>query len=397
MKKNIIILFCLVFNLTFGQTRYQKDFDELWRTVNENYAHLHKQNIDWQKVKAIYQPIVDTVKTDTQFISFLETVLNELYNGHTSLNTNLETSNRLVPSGADLYVEKVNNKYFVTDLRKGFSAEQCGIKTGMEIIKFNDKGIDEQLNQFLPKYTNDHTPKMYQFAIDMLFAGTHDKPRVITVLDSGVQKFFYPDNLKISNNKKLLEGKIINNSVGYIKINNSLYDYNLIKEFDKAVDSFSTTQSIIIDLTETPSGGNTTVARSIMGRFIDKKLPYQQHEIDELEYQTKQYWIEYVLPRKTTYKGKVIVMVGHWTGSMGEGIAIGFDGMERATVIGTNMAGLLGAINGFTLTETKIGFQIPTERLYHINGMPREDYKPKIQTQNIEQTWERVSKILRIK
>jgi len=104
--------------------------------------------------------------------------------------------------------------------------------------------------------------------------------------------------------------------------------------------------------------------------------------------------VEYVIPRKTTYNGKVIIMVGHWTGSMGEGIAIGFVGMNRATIVGTEMAGLIGAINKFTLTETKISFQIPTERLYHINGTAREDYKPEILTENSEQTWEQVKKIL---
>jgi carboxyl-terminal processing protease len=50
------------------------------------------------------------------------------------------------------------------------------------------------------------------------------------------------------------------------------------------------------------------------------------------------------------------------------------------------MAGLLGAINGFRMSETNIGFQIPTERLYHINGTPREKYKPMILTQNMEET-----------
>jgi carboxyl-terminal processing protease len=57
------------------------------------------------------------------------------------------------------------------------------------------------------------------------------------------------------------------------------------------------------------------------------------------------------------------------------------------------MAGLLGAINSFMMSATKIGFQIPTERLYHINGTPREKYKPKILTQNIEETLEKMYKI----
>ncbi|MEQ1553248.1 MAG: S41 family peptidase [Ferruginibacter sp.] len=215
----------------------------------------------------------------------------------------------------------------------------------------------------------------------------HNKERKITTIETGNFKEYYPDSIKIKNTSKLIEYKILANNIGYIKINNSLGNNMLIFDFDKAIDSLMTTKSIILDLTETPSGGNSTVAKAIMGRFISKKLPYQQHEYDELAYETKSSWVEYVSPRKTQYKSQVVIMVGHWTGSMGEGIAIGFDAMKRATVIGTKMAGLIGAINGFTLSETKIGFQFPTERLYHINGIAREDYEPKILTKNSNETW----------
>lgn len=397
MKKTIIILFCLVFNLTFGQTKYQNDFGQLWKTVNDNYAYLNQQNIDWQKVKTIYSPVADTIKTDNSFISFLETVLNELHNGHNSLSTNLPTSNKLVPSGMDMYVEKLNGKYFITDVRKGFGAEQCGLTTGMEILKFNDKSIDEQLAKFLPRYTDTYNPRMYQYAIDMLFAGTHDKSRRITTALNAIQKNYFPDDVKIIDDKKLIEFKILDKNIGYIKVNNSLYNFDLINKFDRILDSFILLKGIILDLSETPSGGNTTVARAIMGRFINSKLPYQTHEVDEPGYDTKQIWTEYVIPRKKAYKGKVVLMVGHWTGSMGEGIAIGFDAMNRVTIVGTKMAGLLGAIDGFQLANTKIGFQISTERLYHVNGTSRENYLPEMLTKNSEESWNKVMKIMGLK
>jgi carboxyl-terminal processing protease len=45
------------------------------------------------------------------------------------------------------------------------------------------------------------------------------------------------------------------------------------------------------------------------------------------------------------------------------------------------------------MSETNIGFQIPTERLYHINGTPREKYKPTILTQNIDETLKKMYEI----
>jgi C-terminal processing protease CtpA/Prc len=392
--KLILTLITLLFaNITFGQTKYEKDFNEFWNDINNNYAYFDQQQINWNKVKDIYQPQVKPITTDNDFIKLLEKVLNELYNGHVSLNTNLNSSNNLIPSGQDMFVQKQNDKFYITDLRKGFGAELSGLKIGNEVVLFNGKSIEEQLKQFLPKSATVHSQAMYQYAINMLFAGTHNVKRQITINKNGKQLNYYPDSLAINQTTNLIETKILNKTTAYIKFNNSLGDLKTIELFDKAVDGFLQYKNLILDLTETPSGGNTTVARSIMGRFISRTMPYQQHEFDEKEFETKRMWVEYVTPRKKQYKGSVFIAVGHWTGSMGEGIAIGFDGLKRAKIIGTEMAKLLGAINGFVMTETQIGFQIPTERLYHINGTPRENFKPTILTQNIEETIKKMNEI----
>ncbi|TDX83294.1 S41 family peptidase [Epilithonimonas xixisoli] len=391
IKLFFAILLFFSINFSFAQSKYQKDFSEFWTDINNHYAYLDQQNIEWRKVREIYEPKAEKISNDQEFIQLFESVLNELHNGHSSLSTNLHTSNRLIPSGSDFYVEKVGNKFFVTDLRKGFGADLSGMKIGMEVTTFNGKPIDEQLRKFLPKFTNQHNPKMHQYAIDMLFAGTYDAEREITVIENGKSKIYKPVSYR--NRDELLYSKIIDDQTAYIKINNSLGNNALISEFDKTLDSLFQYKNLIIDLTETPGGGNSTVARAIMGRFTSKLLPYQIHEFDEKEYETKRHWTEFVTPRKEIYKGNVYVLVGHWTGSMGEGIAIGFDGMERAKIIGTKMAGLLGAISNFQMKETKIGFQFPTERLYHINGTPRENYVPTILTKNIEETLQKVKEL----
>lgn len=290
MKKIFILLviFFFIGKTVFSQSKYQKDFIEFWTDINNNYAYLDQQKIDWKKVKEIYEPKTDNISNDYEFIQFLENVLNELYNGHSSLNVNLKTSNRLIPSGSDIYVEKLEDKFYIKDLRKGFGADLSGLKIGMEVKLFNRKPIDEQLSKFLPKFTDAPNKKMYQYALDMLFAGTHDTNREITIIENGIETKYFPITYR-NREDELLYKKILNTNTAYIKINNSLGNNNLIKEFDKSLDSLYSYKNLVIDLTETPGGGNTTVARSIMGRFINKKLPYQIHELDEKEYETKRY------------------------------------------------------------------------------------------------------------
>ena len=118
----------LISNVTFGQTKYEKDFNEFWNDINNNYAYFDQQQINWQKVKEIYQPQIIEITNDNDFIRFLENIINEFYNGHISLNTNLNSSNRIIPSGQDMFVQKQNEKFIITDLKKEFRAEKLEMK-----------------------------------------------------------------------------------------------------------------------------------------------------------------------------------------------------------------------------------------------------------------------------
>lgn len=379
------------FFLLFGQTKYQQDFSFYWQTVKDNFAYFHKQHINWDKVKTIYQPVVDTIKSDEVFLHFLETVNNELYNGHVFLNRNASSSNRPVPTGADLKVSWINNTFVITEVREGFNAGESGLKPGMVVVKYNDMLITEATQKFLPKSASSIDRAMYEYAANMLLAGTHDAKRKITVITGNKERNFFPDvtpNKTENQYKAVLEAKELTNHIGYIKINNSLGDMDLIKEFDLALDNLMMTKSLIIDLRETPSGGTTSIAKAIMGRFVDKEQPYQKHIYTSEENETgiRRSALELVSPRRKIYRKKLIILVGYWTGSMGEGIAIGFDAMKRAKIVGTKMAGLLGEIYSFETPETKIPFSFPCVQLQHINGQPREDFVPGIFVKDQKQT-----------
>jgi len=63
---------------------------------------------------------------------------------------------------------------------------------------------------------------------------------------------------------------------------------------------------------------------------------------------------------------------------MGEGMAIGLDGMQRGIVVGTRMAGLAGSVEDFVLPCSGIAVALPTEQLLHVNGTPRERWVPPV-------------------
>ncbi len=381
--RTAIIFFILFTTTAFSQTPFQKDFQFYWQTVADNFAYFGKQKTEWEKVKTIYQPTADTIKTKNDFIHLLEKTNHELYNGHVFLNTNTPSSNRTVPTGADLKITFEKNKFIIAEVRPGYNADGCGLSAGMVVTRFNNVPIDEAVKPLLPKSVTGFDAPMYNYAATTLLAGTHDTKRKITALVNGIEKDFYPDTIPNKTEKNpatLLDTRTLAPNTGYIKINNSLGELDLIAAFDKALDNLMNTTGLILDLRETPSGGTTTIARAIMGRFINKELPYQKHiyTAEEKESGIRRTTLELVSPRLKIYTKPLIILVSYWTGSMGEGMAIGFDGMKRAKIMGTKMAGLLGEIYSFETPELKVPFSFPTVQLQHINGQPREDFIPTI-------------------
>ncbi len=385
MKK--LILFGLLFKVftvnaqNNNPVAYKKDFEYLWNTIDSNYCYFNKKPINWAKIKELYAPQADTVKTRDGFVGIIEKVLYELYDHHVSLGTNNSLSRRLVPTSADIWAEFVNGNAIITEVRKGFGAEKAGITAGMEVIAVNNVPVDKAIQPFLA-HTNDAEAKNY--ALRLLLSGDHSATRVITIKNKNTTQNYYPDKdgmmLEHINYKAMVEGRVIN-GVGYIRVNNYLFDNSIIPQFDSVLNTMLYTRALILDMRETPSGGNTSVARAILGRFISKEHYYQKHEYyaEEKETGIKRSWTEIVSPHGITYTKPMVVLADHWTGSIAEGITIAFDGMKRAKVIGTKMARLNGSVESFRMPNTRIGFNIPTERLYHINGTPRELFKPAIE------------------
>lgn len=384
MKRLCCLLVCLSSLTAFAQNtttkQYQEDFDYFWTHINDNYSYFEKKAINWNSLRPTYQKQIDTVTTRDAFVNILEKAFYELYDHHCSLRTNTKLSRRLVPTSTDLWAAYQNNIPIITEVRKGFGAEQVGIKAGMEVIAVNDVQVEQAIRPFLAHTVNAESKS---FALRLLLAGDHISLRKITLKTAKGIQDFYPDQqgmlLEQIDYPEMVQSSSFNN-IGYIKINNFLYDNALIPKFDSVLTSLLAKKAIIIDLRETASGGNTSVARAILGRFISKDHFYQKHELftEEKETGIKRSWMEIVSPRGITYTKPVVVLGNHWTGSISEGITIAFDGMKRATVIGTQLARLNGAVESFEMPNTKIGFNFTTERLFHINGSPRELYNPSI-------------------
>lgn len=103
-----------------NENKYAADFLEFWNDVKNNYAYFNNKQTDWDKVKSVYLPKAQNVTNRNELISLFENALEELYDNRFSLNTNLQSSTRLVPTGLDIWAEWINNKPVITEGKKRF-------------------------------------------------------------------------------------------------------------------------------------------------------------------------------------------------------------------------------------------------------------------------------------
>lgn len=378
----------LVATSVFLTTAFARDeqaaaeFDVLWHAIRDEYAYFDQCGADWERVRATYRPRFLELAPSADSVPWLERVLDELHDAHVQLNYNTKSSWRLVPSGSDLRARFVADRVVIDAVRAGSAAEAAGFVPGLVVVSVDGLAIDVAIERRLGECQSRRAPDAHPWALQSVLAGRHDSTRRIEVEDDvGRRVISIDESKRRKDDPRPLDYERHAEGIGVIAIHDSLGDDALVPAFDDALLALRDAPMLVLDLRDTPRGGNTTVARSILGRFVEREAPYQKHELvaEERAYGVKRSWLELVSPRGPfAYRGRVIVLVGAWTGSMGEGLAIAFDGLERGTVVGSPMAGLKGAISRVSLGESGITASFPTEKLFHVDGTPRERFQPRV-------------------
>jgi C-terminal processing protease CtpA/Prc len=368
---------------------YRSDVDVALQSLREDYAYANDKAVDWPRAESLARESARTAQSKRDLVGLLERLLDNLYDAHAIVRANTSHSPRIVPSGIDLWAEWIDGDAIVTAVRPGYGAEQQGVRPGMHVVAINGVPIKDAADSRLGPAVNSPAPaEARAWALVSALAGRHDSPRVLRVRDAGGTKDISLDSdtpflIDRSMNEPPVEARQIDASsasaYGYVRLN-ALDDLRTVTAFDSTLEMLRGTPGLILDLRNTPGGGNTSVAEPILGRFIRQRQGYQRVVPRHGRAYTRM-----AEPRGPwTYTGPLVVLVGRWTGSMGEGMAIGLDGMHRGVVVGTPMAGLAGAVDDIKLPCSGLVIALPTARLLHMDGTPRERWIPPVRIDLID-------------
>ena len=385
MPRTLVLLLCAFASHASaaefpGPDARAADIGWLVDQIETRYAYLPERHLDLAKMRALFVPQAKDANTRDEMIHVVERVVAELHDDHVTLGTNTPSSPQLIPTGAELWAEMRKDQATIVEVLPGSAAAKAGIAPGDVVVSVGGIAIDDALQRVKAKTLTAPDAEATDFALRTLLAGTHDQTRRIALKDAkGVIRVVELPPFVSSNAAELVTWRWLNARTGYIRIENSLGDSGTVAAFDAALDKLSTAQNLVLDLRNTPSGGNTDIAEPIMGRFIAKTADYQRiFEPAAGKQFPRDSWLKTVEPRAPRVTARLTVLVNHWTGSMGEGMAIGFDAMKRAQIVGTPMARLCGGTESFKLPGTGIPVHLPTYRLYHVDCTAREAFVPAI-------------------
>ena len=353
---------------------YAGDAKALDKIVVDNYAYEDH----WPGGELPDSPQLAAERTAVHdhdsLLHYAENRIASLADHHAITGSSFKDSWAIIPTYADLWIVRRGKDYVIEAVREGSPASKSGIVAGDRLVAVGGASTERAVQAFWRPTGLTVTAERADYGARVLAAGRRDRPRDLTISHDGTTRRLSLPNLYEDQPDRpplTISGKTV-------RFNNSLGDQGTIDAFDKAMAALPRDARVVLDFTNTPSGGNTSVARAIMGWFVDRPRNYQIHRLPAEERETgiPRQWVEQVLPRTGKHHAVLpVVRVGRWTGSMGEGLAIGFAGLG-ARVEGTRMAQLKGAVYDFALPSSGLTVKLPAERLYSVDGRAREDFIP---------------------
>ena len=343
-----------------------QDFDELWRTLDERYCFFHLKATDWAKARRLYRPMALAAADAPAFQEVIRRLLAELYDPHTHVNDLPDASPRTPPF--DIWAQWRGGRPMVIDVRQGSQAQAGGVRPGDEVLTIDGTQVAAAVAARRARCLTRPDPEAEDYALRAALAGFIAKDRTLEVSRAG-RPLMLPLKAVRSADEPSVSWKRLDGGFGYIRIA-TFGDDKAADLFDKALAELRQTKGLILDARRN-GGGDTAIARPMMGRLIKERTRYAYMRRREGRGLSAP-WQEFIDPRGPfTYTAPIVVLTDRWSASMAEGFPMGLHGIGRARVVGTPMMQLGAAVFPCLLDRTGLNTQYSAEPVYDAGDHPR--------------------------
>lgn len=352
-----------------SDTRHASDFDEPWETLRDQYCYMAQKPVDWLAVRRIFRPQAVQAGGDATLAQVIERVLTCLFDPHTHLLAPPTGTPRYPPFDLDVAAHPAGAH--VRAVLPGSAAAAAGVRVGDIVTGAGNESLHSAARRLAPACQRRADPDAWRYALGQAVAGVRgDDGRWLTIARLGRIKLVWPERPDPPALEFRREG-----DTGIIVIR-SFGDAAVIGQFDAALTALAGVKGLVIDV-RSNGGGDSAVARPIMGRFAARRRPYALMRRRQGTGPGAA-WTEFIDPRGALWQGPVAVLVDRWSASMAEGFAMGMKALCGAPIVGQPMMGLGAVVFPLRLDRTGIALQYSAEPVYDVSGQRRDRLLPDV-------------------
>lgn len=339
----IVCLSACASSQSLSEAQRHEVFQFVWEEVKRSHYDPQLGGVDWDAVRARYEPQVRAADSDTAFYTLLNAMLGELKQSHFGVIppgafvAQEEARTRLADGETGLTVQLVEGRPVVVRVRPGSPAARWGVPAGAELLAIDDTETQSVLERIRARNL---PPVEERFEAYLAFraylsgrAGSEvrlryrdldEKEHTITLKRESargerVQIGFIPE-IPVR-----IESRILPGNIGYLAFN--AFFPPVMRELPERLRELAQTDGLILDLREN-IGGIGLMAGGVAGYFTTRETPLGVMRLRDGTFGIVAY------PQNPQYRKPVVVLVDEFSVSTAEIFAAGMQEMGRATIVG---------------------------------------------------------------
>lgn len=317
----------------------ERIFHEVWDTVDQNYLYPDFHGVDWNDVKAKYEPLIQSATSSDEFYSLLFDMVDSLNDGHSRYEspTRAKEEEALESGNADYVgigiISSPNDKSStVVYVFPNSPAEKAGIKRRDRITAVDGTPFVDPAKEIARVRGAEGT------SVTLTVVSPEQPERSVPIVRGRVTGAVVPSSRRLSGDP----------SIGYLIIptlSTDDMDVRVESELNELQSDSPELKGLIIDLRGN-GGGFRTILESILGDFVSG-------QVGTFFNQTTSYPL--------TITGKpladklsslpVVLLVDQGTESYAEVLSASIQEMGRAKVVGVASAGNTETIYAYNLED----------------------------------------------